>query len=100
MRTDEQPGGPDNSAGPLLRAKDLAALLVKHYGLHEGLYALLVEFQIGMGHVGPSKEDRTPGAMIGLHGVGLAKATEPGPLVVDAAEVNPKKLRKSSAPKK
>lgn len=79
-----------------LSMRELAAVLVKHYGLHEGYYNLLVEFQIGTGPVGPPSSV-TPGAIIGVSKVGLMPASECGPMTVDAAEVNPlKKARKRS----
>lgn len=76
--------------GTPLSMRDLAAVLVKHYGLHEGRYDLLVELQIGMGAVGPDPDNLSPGAMIGVHKVGLLVAKDSGgPTTVDAAVVNP-----------
>lgn len=69
--------------------RDLTILLIKHYGIHEGCYDLLVEFQIGMGAVGPDPASLTPGAMIGVSKVGLMLAKENGPSSVDARIVNP-----------
>ena len=81
-----------------LSPDDLAILLVKHYGLHEGRYKLLFEFQIGVGGVGPSQASLAPGLLIGLSKFGLMATTEEGPLTVDAAVVNPvKKSRKKSS---
>lgn len=76
---------------PLLTMRDLAALLVKHYGLHAGHYDLIVEFQIGTGAVGPNPSALTPGAMIGVSKVGLMASNTNGPTIVDAAVVNPAK---------
>lgn len=82
-----------------LSPRELAVALVKHYGLHEGTYDLLLEFQIGVGPVGPSKDMLTPGAMIGVTRFGLMPASAPGLQTVDAAEVNPdpKKLKPKTA---
>jgi hypothetical protein len=78
-----------------LSMRDLAGVLVKHYGIHEGLFDLLVEFQIGAGAVGPDPTALTPGAMIGVSRVGLMPSKVEGPTTVDAAIVNPaKKPRK------
>lgn len=74
-----------------LSMRDLAAVLVKHYDIHDGRYDLLLEFQIGMGLVGPDPTALTPGAMIGISKVGLIKSMADGPTTVDAAIVNPKK---------
>lgn len=80
---------------PPLSMRDLASVLVKHYGLTEGIYDLVVEFQIGTGAVGPDKDNLVPGAMIGVSRVGLVATSKQGPSTVDAAQINPtKKLRK------
>lgn len=75
--------------GDPLSVKDLTALLIKHYGLHEGNFDLLIEFQIGMGAFGPTPDMQAPGAMIGVSKMGLARSAQIGPLSVDAAVVNP-----------
>lgn len=67
--------------------KELGKILVKHYGLQEGKYEVLVEFMIGMGSVGPDKDNRYPGATIGLTKVGLQKTDIDGPNTIDATEV-------------
>ena len=74
---------------PPLSMRELTILLIKHYGIHQGSYDLLVEFQIGMGAVGPDPASLTPGAMIGVSKVGLMLAKEIGPASVDAEFVNP-----------
>jgi len=76
-----------------LSMRELAAVLVKHYGIHEGRFDLAIEFQIGVGGVGPDPENRLPGAMIGVHKVGLMPSKADGPTTVDAAEVNPAKKK-------
>lgn len=84
-----------------LSLKELGAVLVKHYGLHDGLYEVMIEFQIGMGPVGPNPESFSPGAMIGVSRVGLMPAQVSGPTTLDAAKVNPKTMKKASgAPSK
>jgi hypothetical protein len=85
------------SSSPPLSMRDLASVLVKHYGLTEGIYDLVVEFQIGTGAVGPDQGNLVPGAMIGVSKVGLVPTTKQGPNTVDAALINPtKKLRKKA----
>ena len=81
---------------------ELTEILVKHQGLHEGLYNLSLEFQIAVGAVGPTPELISPGAMIGISRVGLSKTEKEKTNIqtVDAANVNPapkKKERKSKA---
>lgn len=76
---------------PQLSMRDLAVVLVKHYGLTEGKYDLMVEFQIGTGPMGPDKDSLVPGAMIGLSRVGLLPVAKLSPNTIDASQVNPKK---------
>ena len=82
-----------------LSMRDLTVALIKHYGIHEGRYDLLVEFQIGMGAVGPDPASVTPGAMIGVSRVGLMPAKGNGPTSVDAALVNPAPSLVAAKPK-
>lgn len=90
-------GKPLNPADAPLTMLEIATLLVRHYDLHEGTYDLLLEYQFGVGAVGPNKENLHPGVMVGLSKMGLSRTQEPGPLSVDAAVVNPPtKARKKS----
>lgn len=85
--------------GELLDMRELTVALIKHYGLHEGSYDLLVELQFAAGRVGPTKDTALPGAMVGISKVGLIKPETISPATVDAAEVNPAKpRRKRGAP--
>ncbi len=77
-----------------LTIRELTKVLVKHYGLKQGEYDLLVEYQIGTGAVGPDKDNMLPGAMIGVSRIGLTPATTVGPTTVDAAVTNPSKKSK------
>ncbi|GAB2562713.1 hypothetical protein GCM10027066_02630 [Dyella jejuensis] len=75
--------------------KELATILVKHFGLHEGKFNLAVEYQVGSGPIGPNKESLVPGIMVAFSRLNLVKADKDGPLVVDASEVNPRPRSKS-----
>lgn len=81
---------------------ELTEILIKHQGLHEGLYNLSLEFQLAVGAVGPTPELLCPGAMIGVSRIGLSKtaAEKANNHTVDAAKVNPtsKKSPKKSKP--
>jgi hypothetical protein len=83
-----------------LTMRELAAVLVRHYGLNEGLFNLMVEFTVGVGPVGPDKENLSPGAMIGVSKIGLVPSTEVGQSTIDASEANPKKAARKKAPSK
>jgi len=70
---------------------ELTEILIKHQELHEGLYNLSLEFQIAVGAVGPTPELISPGAMIGVSRIGLAKTEKEKANIhtVDAASFNP-----------
>lgn len=85
----------DRLALPL---QELAVVLVKHFGLHKGIYDLAVELKLAVGQVG-TPEDSMPGAIMGIARIGLQKTDKAGPHTVDAAAVNPtiKKPRRTKA---
>ncbi|MEQ1600214.1 MAG: hypothetical protein ABL885_00435 [Methylophilaceae bacterium] len=76
--------------------KELAALLVKHFNLHEGLYETSISLQVAVGAVGPTPDSVVPGAMLGITSVGLRKAEVVGLHTVDASVINPQKKTKRS----
>ena len=85
---------PDVTKVPTLSAVDLTTLLIKHYDFREGIFDLLLEFQIGIGAVPTNaKNINAPGVMVAVTGFGLAPASVKGPTTVDAREVNPGKTR-------
>ena len=71
--------------------KELAAILVKQAGLHEGKWMLQITFAFGAANGGPTPEQMIPTAFAGVQTIGIQKAPADAPssLVVDAAEVNP-----------
>lgn len=82
--------------------RELTEILIKNQGLHEGLYNLSVQLQIGVGAVGPSPELICPGAMLGVSRIGLSK-TEKGKEnihTVNAAEINPAPKKRARKTKK
>jgi hypothetical protein len=72
-----------------LSLRDLASMLVKHYGIREGLWEVAFEMQVLIGKLGPSAEKSLPGAMMGISRVGLTRAASPSEQTVDAGQVNP-----------
>ena len=81
----QQPDGVKPVADPL-SINELSKLLVKHYGLTTGKYDLMIEFRLGFGAIGPSDQERLPGAMLAVHRIGLVPAKKEGPLTIDASE--------------
>src|SRR5579871_6020365 len=73
--------------------QEVATALVKKQGLHEGTWMIGGELSISVGLVGPAQHMAIPGASVGISSLLLIAAAEDSPrhLVVDAAEVNPRR---------
>jgi len=83
-----------------LSLRALGIVLANHYGIHEGIYDVSVEFNIGVGAVGPNQESSSPGVMVGLQRIGLIAMPEGTPIagvIFDAAKENPKPVRKKKS---
>lgn len=89
--------------------REITELLIKHHGLHEGLYDLAFEFQIAVGGMGfqmaaesvvADPSSILPGAMFGVRRIGISKAVKVGVSTVNAAEVNPRGAAKKVPTKK
>ena len=70
--------------------KELVEVLIKHQGLHEGLWMLYVEFGLGAVNAGPTDDEILPTAVVPIQKIGLQKGEKENNLTVDAAKVNPK----------
>ena len=77
--------------------KEIIEMLIKHHGLHEGLYDLALEFGIIIGQIGPNPSESFPGAAFGVRHIGLTKASKMGPITVNAADVNPSSTAQKKA---
>lgn len=87
-----------NSPAPYsLPLRQITEMLVKHFDLHDGLFDLAVEIQIGLGSFGPNPTSALPGAFFGVKSLGLMPASNKGLAVVDASVINPikKSLKKN-----
>lgn len=82
-------------AGDPLSIKEITALLIRHYGVHEGLFDLYLEYRMAFGAFGPTPEEVLPSTILGVSNLSITKSEKLGPLTVDAALVNPK----SSSPR-
>lgn len=71
-----------------LSTNDLAELLIRREGLHEGHFELAVTFNIVVANF-KNPESGGPGVLTMLGGVGLSKSAAPTPASVDAAVINP-----------
>jgi hypothetical protein len=73
--------------------RDLVEMIIKASGIHEGRWALLVNYGIIAGNFGPTPESATPGVVVAVQNIGIQReapgAPNIGPPVLDAATVNP-----------
>src|SRR5262249_38787315 len=71
--------------------KDVVTLLVKHYGLHEGIWGPWIEFGIGgINMINPATGKAAPAAVVPIIKFGIQPFEQPSSITVDAAQVNPK----------
>jgi hypothetical protein len=79
--------------------REVVEALIKQQNLHEGLWQLVVSFEMGAVNVGPTNDSLSPAAVVRLTKIGLMKADKENNLTLDASKVNPKDgaLRKASA---
>lgn len=78
---------------------ELAELLIKTNGIHEGLYSVGFKFAVTIGSIETKADETYPGVTTVVQKAGLFEVEKMGPNVVDAAKVNPlKKPRKTKAP--
>jgi len=86
--------------------REATTALLKHQGIHEGLWMVGFEFAFAAGIIGGQAGELKPGAIVQIIKVQLVKQTEQPegspltPLIVNAAEVNPALPPKSQRPSK
>jgi hypothetical protein len=73
--------------------KELATLLLKEAGIHEGRWFLMMNFSFAGGNFGPSDDQMSPGVVVTTTSIGIQRVLPdqktPAALTIDAAEVNP-----------
>ncbi|MFZ4876817.1 hypothetical protein ACL9RI_17190 [Janthinobacterium sp. Mn2066] len=87
----------------MLTHQELTELLIKHYDINEGFWAIAIEFRMGATLAGPNEKERIPSAMVGIGGIGIQSAGAESPIAVDAAKINPSpnaSPKKPSKPRK
>lgn len=85
----------------LVNYKDLATLMVKQQGLHEGLWGIYVRFGLRASNIPVQHEHGTslmPTAILPLLEIGIQPFSEANDLTVNAAIVNPKPGLKRAKP--
>ncbi|MCC8397349.1 hypothetical protein LJ656_32785 [Paraburkholderia sp. MMS20-SJTR3] len=77
---------------PLLEPLELTTLLMRHYGIHRGLWTLHIVFRTnGLSFVPPGTDAAYPGVVTRVEALGLRRVETADPLTVDAAAVNPER---------
>jgi hypothetical protein len=75
---------------PSLEPLELTTLLIRHYGIHCGLWTLHVDFHTsGHNYVPTGKDTAYPAVVTGVRSLGLRRVETADALTVDAAAVNP-----------
>jgi hypothetical protein len=72
--------------------KEVTTALIKQQGIHEGLWMMSFEFNLGAGMAGSTKEEVRPVAFVQINKISLVRQKEiPSGhnLAINAAEVNP-----------
>lgn len=73
--------------------KEIVTLMLKDAGVHEGIWALSVDFRLGAGAFGPTPDEVAPTGFVSIQGIGLQRIDpvppELPPLAFNASELNP-----------
>ena len=80
--------------------KEAATALIKHQGLHEGVWIIGIEFGLAAGLFGPTAAEARPSALVQINKLQLVRHTDPNTepphFAVDAAEANPARAERKS----
>jgi len=71
--------------------QEVVEALIKHQGLHEGIWQLSPGLSMNASNLGPNANNLRPTVMISIGPIGLLKVNQETNLTVDAAKVNPVK---------
>ncbi len=69
--------------------KELTTILLKEKNIHEGYWALQVEFSFAASIAGTDEQSVVPTGLVGVSRIGIQESGKAFPLAVDASEVNP-----------
>ena len=82
--------------------REVTTALIKQQGIHEGLWMLAFEFNLGAGMAGATKEEVRPMAFVQINKISLVRQNEIASghnLVINAAEINPAAFQIKAAPR-
>ncbi|WP_339939889.1 hypothetical protein [Undibacterium luofuense] len=70
---------------------ELTTILIRHHGIHRGLWSLVVNFRVQGINYQPDPQDLAahPAALVAVDYVGIREVEVADALTVDAAAVNP-----------
>lgn len=80
----------------LFSYKEVAEILIKHQGIHEGLWCVYFKFGINAANASFNSNEFLPTAIVPVLEMGIQKTEKDNNLSVDAAIVNPMKPQKKS----
>jgi hypothetical protein len=80
--------------------QELAELMIKQQGIHEGLWGIFIRFGIAAANASDATGTVLPTALVPIKEIGLQRFEEPSNLTVDAATVNPAPAKSAGAKKK
>lgn len=77
---------------------EIGKLLIRESKLNEGRFEVAVGFKVGVGVVGPTKNEVLPGAIFGVQDIGLSRVADDaeGPMILDASEISAAKPTRKS----
>ncbi len=76
---------------------EIAELMVKRQGIHEGIWGVFVKFGLGAANMGPTETEVKPTALVPIVEMGLQKFDKESNITVDASKVNPKTRKNKGA---
>ena len=82
--------------------REVTTALIKQQGIHEGLWMLAFDFNLGAGMAGVTKEEVRPMAFVQINKMSLVRQNEIASghnLVINAAEVNAATVQVKPIPK-
>ena len=76
----------------LFTHKELAEIMIKQAGVHEGKWVIMTNFGFSPGNFGPTPDQMSPGAVVAVLQMGIQRAAPETPveMTIDAAVVNPR----------
>lgn len=73
----------------LFSYKEVVISLIKQQNIHEGIWALMVEFGLAAANAGPDDDQMSPAAIVPVQRIGIHRVDKLTNLSVDASIENP-----------